>query len=107
MSVSLQTDLHGDVDARHDRVPVSVDEIESQLVRALILAAEGDPHRDGTLRMNRWQLLRVNSIKRAQQIQLAVIVSRGITQYCNLNVHEFAERIVPQSLERAIANGWT
>ena len=49
--------------------------------------AERDAQRDGTLRMHRRQLLRVDCVEGAQQIQLTVVVRCRIAQDRHLNIH--------------------
>jgi len=60
--------------------PSAVDEVQLELVRALVAGAERDAQRDGALRMHGGQLRCVNRVKRAEEIELAVILGRGVAQ---------------------------
>jgi len=72
----------------HDRAAVSIDKIKAEIVLSLVAAEKGHAQRDGTLRMSGGELLGINRIERAQQVQLAVIVCRGVAQDRYLYVHD-------------------
>src|ERR1039458_2508824 len=87
MHVVRQRDHHRDFDGRHDAVAVGVDEVQLELARALVASVERDAQRDGALRMHGGQLRRVNRVERAEEIELAVVLGRGIAEDRHLNVH--------------------
>jgi hypothetical protein len=68
---------------------VSVHEVQAQFVRAFVLVAERRAEGDGALGMNRRELRRVNGVKRAQQVEFAVLIGRGIAQNGYLKIHPY------------------
>src|ERR1039458_7584037 len=66
---------------------VGIHEVEVEIVFAFVSAGEGHPQRNGALGMYRRELLRINRVKSAQQIQLAIVIRCRVAQNCYLNVH--------------------
>ena len=88
MHVFWQRNVHRDRrEIAHDRGAVGIDEIEVKVVLALVGAEKRDTQRDRALRMNGGKLLRVNRVKGAEEIQLAVVIGRRVAQHCHLNIH--------------------
>src|SRR5437867_2175886 len=71
----------------HDRAAIGIDKVESQLVVALVAAEKGDPQSDGALGMYCRQTRRLNRIESAKQIELAVLLGRGVAQNSHLDIH--------------------
>jgi ATP-binding cassette subfamily F protein uup len=87
MHVIRQRDRHRDFDGRHNGAAVGVDEIELELVRALVAGHERDAQRDGALRMHGGQLRRENRVERAEEIELAVVLGCRVAEHRHLNIH--------------------
>ena len=85
--VARQNDFHRNIHAGHDRRAVFIYEIDFQRVIALLHFCVGNAERHGTLRMRGGKLLGENRVERAENIQLAVVIGRGIAQNCQLNRH--------------------
>ena len=85
--IAGQDHFHGNIDAGHDGPSVGIDKVQAQLVRAFVLVAERHAQRDGALGMHGGQLLGVNGVEGAEQIQLAIVIRGRIAQHRNLNVH--------------------
>ena len=66
---------------------VGINKIEAQSVFALVTAEKSDAEGDGTLGMNSGELLGVDCVKCAQEVQLTVIIGRRVAQNRHLNVH--------------------
>ena len=86
----------------------SVHEIQLELARAHVTGHERDAQRHRALRMDGGQLRRVNRVKGAEQVELAVVVRRGIAEDRHLNVHakiltQRREETKPQSTG---GSGW-
>jgi hypothetical protein len=63
---------------------------------AFITAEEGDAQSDGALGMNRGELLSVDGIESAEQVELAIVIGRRIAQNCHLNVHRYSSDGFPE-----------
>lgn len=96
MRVLGQRHRHGNLDGRHDGTAVGVDEIQRELVLTLVAGVKGDAQRHGALGMDGGELRRVNRIERAEQVELAVVVRRGVTENGHLNVHGEIKTRIPR-----------
>ena len=66
---------------------VSVHKIQLELARAHVAGHERDAQSHRALRMDGGELRRVNRVKGTKEVELAVVVRRGIAEHCHLNVH--------------------
>jgi len=87
MGIARQHHFRRQIDPRHDESAVGIHEIQANLVRALVLVAEGDAQGNGALRVRGRDLLGDDGIERAEQAQLPVFLGSGIAQNRNLNIH--------------------
>src|ERR1035437_4645347 len=86
MHVFGQRHFDRDVWEFGDRGPVPIDEIKLQVVLALVSVKEGDSQRDGALGVYGWKVLRIDRVKRPQQVQLAVVIGRCVAQNRHLYI---------------------
>jgi len=69
MHILREGDIDGDGwEIGHNGTAIGIDEVEAKVMLALITAEKGDTQSNGTLRMNRGELLGVYRIECAQQI---------------------------------------
>ena len=88
MRVFGQGHVHGYLDGRHDGFAIGIHEIEAKLMQAFVFGTEGGTEGDGALGMHGGELRGVNSIERAEEIQLdAIIFSGRVAENCYLDVH--------------------
>src|SRR6266496_1240509 len=88
VNVVRQRQVHGDGrEIGHDGAAVGVHKSQLEVVLPLIAVEERDAQGDRALRVHRGQLLGLNRVEGAEQIQLAVVIRRGVTEDCNLNIH--------------------
>jgi len=80
-------DGDGEVHGRHDGAAIGIDEIQGDLVVALIAGGEGEAEGDGALGMNGGQLLRVNGVERPEEVEFLVVVRGGVAQDGYLDIH--------------------
>jgi hypothetical protein len=73
--------------AGHDRVAVTIDEVDAEEVLAFVGAEEGEAQGDGALGVDGRELAGVDGVEGAEEIELAVVIGGGIAQDCNLDVH--------------------
>ena len=70
-----------------DGMAVGIDEVEFELVLAFVAAEEGEAQGDGALGMNGGELLGVNGVEGAQQVQFPVVVGCRVAENGHLNIH--------------------
>jgi hypothetical protein len=87
IAVVGEHDVGGEFDAGHDGAAVLVDEVHADLVGALLDAAEDDTEGDGALRMDGGELVGDDGIEGAEQVKFAGVISGGIAEHGDLNVH--------------------
>jgi len=80
-------DGDGEVHGGHDGAAVGVDEIQGDLVVALVAGGEGKAQGHGALGMNGGQLLRVDGIEGTEEVELLIVVRGGVAQDGYLNIH--------------------
>jgi len=86
--VLRQPDFHGHGrEVRHDGMAVGIDEIEGELALAFVGGKKRDAQRDGALRMDGGKLRCADGVKRAEKVQLFVVVRRRVAEDGHLDVH--------------------
>jgi hypothetical protein len=82
-----QHDFDRHINVGHDRFAIFIHEQELNRVLSFFPFVERHPKGDGTLRVNGRELLRINRVEGAQNIELATVVRGGVAENGNLNVH--------------------
>ena len=71
----------------YDGLAVGVDEIQRELVLALVGGEKCDAERHGALQVHRRHLRRINRVECAQQTQFFIVARRRVAENRRLNVH--------------------
>jgi hypothetical protein len=85
--VGWEPDIGRQFDTGHDGTSVFIDKVHTHAVGSFFDATEDKPQGDRTLGMNSRQLMGDDGVEGAEEIEFAGIISGGVAEHCNLNIH--------------------